>query len=587
MCRMRPLALILFLAALCAAPAAAQDVADPLSGVWKGDIITPRGPLGFVAYFEADREGGWTGSADTPTQSAYGIPWSAVELDGRRLVARLELTGAVYEAELTDDGKTLKGVWKQSGAEMRLVCTRQPTPPGVPEILAGQLVGTWEGVLDVGAIQLRLVLVLERSPAGTVRGHMVSPDQSPDEIPVGRVDFVEGRRVRIRVGMIATTFDVEIVEDGDSFAGKFRQGFQTFDISMKKVEAPTEVRRPQEPKPPFPYRSEEVVYRKEHGDVTLAGTLTLPEGDGPFPAALLITGSGGQNRDEEIFQHKPFWVIADHLTRRGIAALRVDDRGIGGSSAGPAPGTATTFDFAGDVEAGVAFLESRDEIAKDRIGLIGHSEGGVIAPIVAARNPDVAFIVLLAGTGIRGTELLVRQAELFMRASGFEEERIATSTRTQRAIFEVVLDESLDPDEAQAGIRELIEANPEYVAATEEEQETSLKTALSQLSTPWLQTFARYDPAPTLEQVRCPVLALNGALDLQVPCTVNLDAITAALEKGRNPDFTVKAFPGLNHLFQHCETGLVSEYGQIEETCAVEVLDTITDWIAVRFLTTD
>jgi pimeloyl-ACP methyl ester carboxylesterase len=359
---------------------------------------------------------------------------------------------------------------------------------------------------------------------------------------------------------------------------------QVFDISMKKVEAPTEVRRPQEPKPPFPYRIEDVTYRNEPGGVTLAGTLTLPKGDGPFPAALLITGSGGQNRDEELFQHKPFWVIADHLTRRGIAVLRVDDRGVGGSSAGPEPGKVTTFDFAGDVEAGIAFLRSRDDIARDKIGLIGHSEGGVIAPIVAARNPGVAYIVLLAGTGVRGAELLVMQGEALMQASGTDEAKIAADMETQRAIFDIVLDESLDPNEARARIRPLIKASPEYLEAPEDERETGMKAALDQLETPWVRTFVRYDPAPTLARVRCPVLAINGERDLQVPCRANLDAIAGALEKGGNPDFTIKAFPGLNHLFQHCETGQVSEYGQIEETFSVEVLDTIADWIAVRFL---
>lgn len=575
---MRYVALFVLAATLLASPVAGQE---SLSGVWQGEIVTPGGPLGLVAWFEPDGEGGWIGTADTPSQSAYGIPWSAVAFDGTNLVAELALTGAVFEARLTDGGATLDGVWKQRGAEMPLVCARQPAPVMVPDALAGQLIGTWEGVLEVGVIKLRLLLALDRSPAGTVRGHMVSVDQSPAEIAVGRVDFVEDRNVRIRVGAVATTFDVVVAEDGESFSGSFQQAGQSFDIAMDKVDAPTEIRRPQEPVPPFPYRSEEVTYRNEAADVTLAGTLTLPDGEGPFTAALLITGSGSQNRDEEIFQHKPFAVIADHLTRRGIAVLRVDDRGVGGSSTGATPGAATSFDFAGDVEAGVAFLRSRPEVAAARIGLIGHSEGGMIAPIVAARNDGVAFIVLLAGPGIPGAELLEMQGVLIMRAAGEDEETIASSARSRRALFDVVLDDGLDAGVAEARMRELIESDPEFIAASEEERAASMETALAQLTAPWLRTFIRYDPAPTLRQVDCPVLAVNGELDLQVPCRVNLDAIAAALE--HNPDATVKAFPDLNHLFQACETGLMEEYGEIEETMSVEVLDTIAAWIDERF----
>jgi hypothetical protein len=212
---MRHITLVLFLTVLCVASAHGQDKPDPLSGVWKGDIITSRGPLELVAHFEPDGDGGWAGSADTPTQLAYGLPWSDIEFDGKTLVAKLDLTGAVFKGELADDGKTIKGVWTQRGAELPLVCKRQPTPPAVPDALAEQLVGTWEGTLDVGAIKLRLVLVLDRSPTGTLRGHMVSPDQSPDEMPVGRVDYVDGRHVLIRAGIVAATFDVEVAEGGE------------------------------------------------------------------------------------------------------------------------------------------------------------------------------------------------------------------------------------------------------------------------------------------------------------------------------------------------------------------------------------
>lgn len=562
---------------LCIPVVAAQAQDDPLSGLWKGDIMTPNGPLPAVGWFEPDGEGGWTGSADTPTQSCYGIPWSEVSFDGTDLLAKIALTGATYEATLKGD--TLTGIWKQRGGEMPLRLKRQTMPAPVPEELASQLVGTWEGNLDLGAVSLRVVVALQRSAAGSLHGHMISPDQSPDEIPAGRVDYKEGRTVLIRVGAIGTTFEVTVAEDGSRFEGKFTQGAATLEIAMKKVSAPTAVLRPQEPKPPFPYRAEEVTYRNDAAEITLAGTLTLPAGEGPFPAALLITGSGPQNRDEEIFQHKPFWVIADHLTRRGFAVLRVDDRGVGGSTAGPDPGKATSFDFADDVEAGVAFLAARDDIAADRIGLIGHSEGGVIAPIVAARNDAIAFIVLLAGTGIRGAELLALQSEAIHRADGMEEGELSAALKTHSELMAIFLDESLDSDTIETKARAAIEANPDFLAATDEEQETGMAAALAQLNNPWMIAFVRHDPAPTLEQVRCPVLAVNGEVDLQVPCHENLQAIEAALKRGGNQRVTTWAFPGLNHLFQHSETGLISEYGKIEETFAPEVLDFVSAWL--------
>ena len=318
--------------------------------------------------------------------------------------------------------------------------------------------------------------------------------------------------------------------------------------------------------------------------VTLAGTLTLPKGEGPFPAAILITGSGGQNRNEEIFQHKPFWVIADHLTRGGIAVLRVDDRGVGGSTAGDNPGQATSFDFAGDVGAGMDFLRAHARIAPDKIGLIGHSEGGIIAPLVARERDDVAFAVLLAGTGVRGDKLLLMQHAAIMRASDIDEETISAACAAQERLFATVLDSALSPQELETRLTRAIQEEEEFQKASAEDQAQGLKTALAQLTNPWMVTFIRHDPAAVLRKVRCPVLALNGELDLQVPFKANLDAIARALKAAQNPDFSTRAFPGLNHLYQHCETGLITEYGKIEETFSVEVLEVMRAWIGERVI---
>ena len=376
---------------------------------------------------------------------------------------------------------------------------------------------------------------------------------------------------------VGATFEAALDESG-VLAGTFSQAGLKLSLKLDPVEVPTVVNRPQTRRPPFPYRQEEVSYENALDGVTLAGTLTLPEGPGPFPAALLITGSGAQDRDESVFGHRPFLVIADHLTRAGVAVLRVDDRGVGGSTGGSE--RATSADFAGDVRAGVAFLRTRARIAPNRIGLIGNSEGGIIAPMVASEDETVAFVVLLAGPGLVGEEILYLQSGLIARASGATPQIIAANRRTQEQLFAIVKDDSLTPTEARKGMTEVLEADESLPAGAEGEGFVSYQLAV--LESPWMRFFIEHDPAPVLKRVRCPVLALNGTLDLQVPWKENLEAIREALETAGNQDVTVMELPGLNHLFQHAETGLVTEYGQIEETFATEVLDLMTTWILER-----
>jgi fermentation-respiration switch protein FrsA (DUF1100 family) len=327
--------------------------------------------------------------------------------------------------------------------------------------------------------------------------------------------------------------------------------------------------RPQEPKPPFPYSQEEVACESLEPGVKLAGTLTIPDSQGPFPAVLLITGSGSQNRNEEIMGHKPFLVLADYLTRRGIAVLRVDDRGVGGSSAGPP--TATSLNFAQDVLGGVAYLKSRKEVDPGKIGLIGHSEGGIIAPIAANQSSDVAFIVLMAGSGVKGEDILLEQGRLLMRANGASEELMQENTKVQKMLFSVIKSTS-DNKAAEKQMREFLSTVTPAIR----------DTALAQMNmalSPWMRFFVTYDPQTALRKVRCPVLAINGEKDLQVPPSQNLPAIENALRAGGNKDFKVVELPGLNHLFQTCKTGTVSEYGQIDETISPTALELMGSWI--------
>ena len=305
-----------------------------------------------------------------------------------------------------------------------------------------------------------------------------------------------------------------------------------------------------------------------------------PGSRGP-PAVILITGSGQQNRDEEIFGHRPFLVLSDNLTRQGIAVLRVDDRGIGGSTGNFSQ--ATTEDFAGDVLAGVEFLKNRTEINPDQIGLIGHSEGGLIAPIVAVKSPDIAFIVLMAAPGLTGEEILYMQSDLIARAEGVSNETIAQNRALMNRMFSVVKEEENNTI-AEEKLREILRA--ELANLSEEEKanlgysEAAIDSQVKELSSPWMRFFLIYDPRPTLMRVKCPVLAISGEKDLQVPPKENLLAIDEALRAGGNKDYSVKELPGLNHLFQTAKTGSPSEYARIEETISPVALETIGNWIS-------
>jgi pimeloyl-ACP methyl ester carboxylesterase len=435
------------------------------------------------------------------------------------------------------------------------------------------ITGQWNGVL-AGA-NMRLVFHINKTGDGYT-STMDSPDQNAKGIPVATTRF-DGSKLSLGLPALGATYEGEFKTD--SIEGTFRQSGMSFPLNLKRT--PVELKplaRPQEPKPPFPYISEEVAFENKTVGITLAGTLTLPSAGNDFTAVILITGSGSQNRDEEIVGHKPFLVIADYLTRRGIAVLRCDDRGFGQSTGNSS--TATTADFAEDVESAIAYLKTRKEINPRKIGLIGHSEGGVIAPMVAARSNDVAFIVMLAGTGIRGDAVLLLQQEILSRASGVSETLIAEQLKISSRVFERIVNakEAVSPREIfdfMTGMKTDIEAVvPEGATADD-----YIKSFVAQISNPWMQYFLRYDPAPALEKVKCPVLAVNGGRDLQVAAKENLAAISAALQKGGNKNVTVREYPGLNHLFQESKTGLPDEYGLIEQTFSPEVLKDIADWI--------
>jgi len=445
--------------------------------------------------------------------------------------------------------------------------------------------GLWLGTLQVQAgMELRLLFNISTSPDGSVNATMDSLDQGVKGIPVDIVTYNDGN-LHLGVKSVGGVFEGILKEDGKTIEGEWKQMGSVFPLILSRTDEAPDTRKEQDPVKPYPYNEEEVAYENEEAGVKLAGTLTTPRSEGPFPAVILITGSGQQNRDEEILGHRPFLVLSDYLTRRGIAVLRVDDRGVGGSTGNSSQ--ATSEDFAGDVLAGIEFLKSREEIDPARIGLIGHSEGGLIAPIVAVESPDVAFIVLMAGPGITGEEIIYLQSDLISKAEGLDNETIARNDALMKSMYSVVKEEQNDTIAAEK-LRKLI--MDEVANMSEEEKQNSgyseasldsqVNAQVQTLISPWMRFFLTYDPAPTLTQVKCPVLAINGEKDLQVPPEENLKAIEEALKAGGNKDYTVKELPGLNHLFQTANTGSPSEYAAIEETISPTALEVIGDWIS-------
>jgi len=442
--------------------------------------------------------------------------------------------------------------------------------------------GIWEGSLELPGLQLRVVFHISEEPDGTFSATMDSPDQGAMGIPIDEVT-IEDAYIRLELKSAFAVFEGVISQDFSTIEGEWKQAGSSLPLELRHVEKATETRRPQDPEEPYPYEEEEVTYENREAGVILAGTLTYPNSGGPFPVVLLISGSGPQDRNETVLGHRPFLVLSDYLTRRGLAVLRVDDRGVGKSTGDWMQ--ATTEDLSRDVLAGIEFLKDREEIDPTRIGLIGHSEGGIIAPMVAAQSEDVSFIVLMAGTGLPGEEILNMQAELIARAESAPEEAIAKSLERQRGIIAIVKEEKdheVRKDKLRAIILESLEELPEEQKGALPDPEVYVEAQLVNLLSPWFEYFLTYDPKLALTRVQCSVLAIIGEKDLQVPPKENLSAIREALQQGGNEDYTLLELPGLNHLFQSAETGALSEYAKIEETISPTALETIGDWILER-----
>jgi dienelactone hydrolase len=542
--------------------------AQNIAGDWQGTLKAGGAELRLVLHVAKNADGSLKATLDSVDQGANGIPVTSISLKDSKLNFTVDAVHGTYEGKVTSDGNEISGTWTQGQAlPLSFKRTAAPVKTAHKPAKPSDIDGAWLGSLDAGAMKLRIVFHISNTEDGLM-ATLDSPDQGKNGITVTSVTR-DGASLRLEVKSINGGFEGKISPDLSTVEGTWTQMGNPLPLTLKRVKDTSELerRRPQNPVKPYPYKEEEVSFDNKPAGITLAATLTSPQGKGPFPAVVLIAGSGQHDRDESIMGHKPFLVLADSLTRKGIVVLRADKRGCGKSTGNYA--TATTVDFAADADAGVAYLKTRPEVDPRRIGLIGHSEGGIVAPMAAAQNPDVAFIVMMAGSGVPGDEILVAQGMLISEAAGTSHEEAEKNATDEREVLQIVEHEK-DDAALEKELREKLAGK-----ITEAQLRAQIKT----LASPWFRYFLTYDPATALRKVTCPVLALIGEKDLQVPPKQNLPVIRKALADGGNKNFEVDELPGLNHLFQTAKTGAISEYSEIEETIAPVALEKIASWI--------
>lgn len=466
---------------------------------------------------------------------------------------------------------------------MRTLCRLVPLFFVLTALLSAQippeeLTGAWEGSISIMGQELKIIVHLDES-GGALKGAIDIPQQMVLGLPLTNLKR-EGEKLHFELvaGPGVAVFDGS--RDKGTIRGDFMQSGMKGSFAVSKG-AKKSVEETVKKIEQLPYREEEVTI--QNGEIMLAGTLTVPDGQGPFPAVIMITGSGAQNRDEELLGFKPFRIIADHLTRKGIAVLRCDDRGVGGSQGKTS--LSTSMDFAGDVVAQANYLHGRREILAERIGLVGHSEGGIVAPM-ANRSGKFAFLVLLAGTAVKGEDVLLEQIGLIAKADGASEADIAEAIASQKKAYMLMTSpegekeiEKFIADEARKSLDKMTAEQRKAVADPDAYVKDVTANQMGILNSPWFRYFLKYDPAPALEALPCPVLAVFGEKDMQVSPKQNLPVMEKAFRKGGNLDVTFKVFPEANHLFLKAKTGSPSEYASMEKVFVPGFLDTISSWI--------
>ncbi len=438
------------------------------------------------------------------------------------------------------------------------------------------ILGYWTGKIKAGSMSFTFSLRFWIDDK-LLRGTLDSPEQDLENIPVDEI-MIQDDSIKLNIGAIQRKYHAVIDRKSNVMDGIYiRNGQINFPLVLNKTELAAVLNRPQMPVKPYPYLEEEILFINENDGNRLAGTLTVPKGKAPFPVVILISGSGAQDRDESAFGHKPFLVITDYLTRYGISVLRYDDRGVGGSSGNHLQ--ATTEINSEDIISAVRFLQSRKEINGNKIGLIGHSEGSIIASIAANKSSNIAYIVLLGAPGLSIEENLYQQNALLHRAEGVSEDMIGQYNSIQRNVFSIIKEE-LNDSIATEKLRAAYTFNRYQLLSGE--QKNSVDERINSLLTPYFRDIIKCNPAEILKKVHCPVLAIIGEKDLQAPSKQNLSEIDKALKSGNNRNYKLIELPGINHMMQTCQTGTMLEYPEIEETVSPLVLKSITDWILTQ-----
>lgn len=544
----------------------AQAQAQDMSGAWHGTLQTTAGRYGLELLLQRRSDGTLSATIESIDQApGEKIPVDVV-VNGDDVKLSMNALGASYEGHLDKMGKAINGAWQQ-GASLPLSFARGPMP-AVPTISG--LDGTWRAMLVRGATQLHLILHVVTSQHGT-RANLDSPDMGLMSLEVADLSRA-GDSIRFSVPIAHVAFDGSLETARGQIRGTWqRDGQPPASVRFAREEQPSPTQSPQHR---ADYVTEAVHFSNARANISLAGTLTLPNNAHDAPAVVLISGSGPEDRDESISGQKPFATIADYLTRRGIIVLRYDDRGVGESTGTFAD--ATIEDFASDAKAAVAFLQSRPEVDAREIGLIGHSQGGVVGPLVAIRNPAVAYLVLLAAPATDMRELLLSQRRV---AGILRGDRMSTLAQAEPLLNNLYAATASAPDRARAQARISSMLTPSALAQLG--VSPTLKDAVvGQMTGDWLRSLLRYNARATLHALTTPILALNGSLDRQVEASENIAAIRAAT--ATNPNVTARILPGLNHLFQPAHSGTMGEYAEIHESFSPIVLSMIGDWITTN-----
>ena len=543
-----------------------------VEGDWVGALRVGEAQLHLVLHLKKNAQGEWQATLDSLDQAVYGMEASNVKRGEDTLTFELPSVGAHFQGKILPDSRTIRGLWEQG--ETGLPLSFEKRAPGAEKSAAktiSKLEGTWQGAIETGNMRMRLQLHVTHDDKGELLASIDSLDQEIQGIPASKVSEKSGE-VRFELAAFGAQYLGTLSATKNEIAGHWSQNGNDEKLDFLRSDKIVELRRPQNPAKPYPYKEEEISFATGDGKATLAGTLTLPQGAGPFPAAILIGGSGPVDRDETLAGHKPFLVLADALTKKGIAILRYDKRGIGQSKGDYTE--ATMQDFAQDAQAALTYMKSRGEIDAKRLGIIGHSEGGILASQLATRSQDMHWLVLLATPATTGENTLLRQSELIARAGGLPEEQITRSLEFDRKAYAAVREEK-----NAAALEKRLDALVQQSGLGEAMPHAALQAQIRFMTSPWFRQFLDYDPEPVLEKLHCPVLAMSGDRDLQVDSTENVPLLRKASETSENKDFTVVEVAGVNHLFQTAPSGSPALYGAIEETMAPQVLTAVTSWV--------